>query len=293
VVICELMRILSLLEIKLLESEESTGTLVRMQNETDHVDETLADWRREWPELDTAPAQVVARLGRAVAYLQPELDNLFREFGLSRASFDVLATLRRAGEPFRLSQRALMDSLMRTSGTISVRIDRLEQAGLVERAPDPEDARGVLVALTKEGRELVERVAPAHLANEDRLLAALSPEERDALAQLLRKLLLGFESSPAPRRLGIAVTPPRIARKLRRAVGLPDRPGVLVRGVADGSPADRAGLGEGDLIVAADDSEVRSIRDLQHLLRGRPTGSLVVTVVRGSEERKVTVPGDG
>jgi DNA-binding MarR family transcriptional regulator len=265
---------------------------MRMQNETDHVDETLADWRREWPELDTAPAQVVARLGRAVAYLQPELDNLFHEFGLSRASFDVLATLRRAGEPFRLSQRALMDSLMRTSGTISVRIDRLEQAGLVERAPDPEDARGVLVALTKQGRELVERVAPAHLANEDRLLAALSPEERDALAQLLRKLLLGFESSPAPRRLGIAVTPPRIARRLRRAVGLPDRPGVLVRAVEEDSPADRAGLGEGDLIVAADDSEVRSVRDLQHLLRRQPTGSLVVTVVRGSGERKVTVPGD-
>jgi len=256
---------------------------------TDHVDELLAAWRREWPELDIAPVEVIGRLGRVLAFLQPELDSVFAEFGLSRASFDVLATLRRVGEPFRLSQRALMDSLMRTSGTISVRIDRLEHAGLVERAPDPDDARGVLVSLTKHGRELVERVAPVHLANEERLLAPLSAEERDALAGLLRKLLLSFEAGPSPRRLGIAVAPSKVARRLRRAVGLPERPGVLVRAVEEGSPAHSAGLGEGDLIVSAAGNDVRSIRDLHNLLRRNPTGPVTLTVVHGNVEREVTV----
>jgi DNA-binding MarR family transcriptional regulator len=153
----------------------------------------LADWAREQPDLDTSPAAIVGRLGRLCAFLDAGLEDLFARHGISRADFDVLATLRRSGAPYRLPQKTLMRALMRTSGTISVRIDRLQVLGLVRREPDGADRRNVFVALTEAGRERVETVAPLHLANEDRLLAGLSSGERETLAGLLRAALLNFE----------------------------------------------------------------------------------------------------
>lgn len=162
----------------------------------DWVDRVIDDWGRERPDLDTTPAAIVGRLGRLCAFLDAGLEREFRRHGLTRAGFDVLAALRRAGAPYRLPQKALMGALMRTSGTTSFRIDRLQHQGLVRREPDPADRRGVFVALTGAGLRLVDAVAPAHLANEDRLLAALGPAERDTLVDLLRRLLLSFESVP-------------------------------------------------------------------------------------------------
>lgn len=163
----------------------------------DWVDRLIDDWARERPDLDTAPAAIVGRLGRLCAFLDAGLEREFRRHGLTRAGFDVLAALRRAGAPYRLPQKAVMGALMRSSGTTSFRIDRLERQGLVRREPDPEDRRGVFVALTSAGLRLVDAVAPAHLANEDRLLAALGPSERQTLVDLLRTLLLGFEAALA------------------------------------------------------------------------------------------------
>jgi DNA-binding MarR family transcriptional regulator len=117
----------------------------------------------------------------------------FDGFGLTRAGFDVLAALRRSGAPYRLPQKVLMGGLMRTSGTMSFRIDRLERAGLVRREPDPDDKRGVFVRLTAKGKRLVEAAAPVHLANEGRMLAALSPSDREQFIALLRKLLVSLE----------------------------------------------------------------------------------------------------
>ena len=162
----------------------------------DWVDRVIDDWARERPDLDTAPAAIVGRLGRLCAFLDAGLEREFRRHGLTRAGFDVLAALRRAGAPYRLPQKAVMGALMRTSGTTSFRIDRLERQGLVRREPDPADGRGVFVALTAAGLRLVDAVAPAHLANEDRLLAALGPAQRATLVGLLRTLLLSFESTP-------------------------------------------------------------------------------------------------
>jgi len=105
--------------------------------------------------------------------------------------------MRRAGEPYRLPQKALMGELMRASGTVSFRIDRLERAGWVRREADPADGRNVFVALTETGHRLVDTVAPAHLANERRLVAALSSDEQAVLAALLRRLLRGFEAPAA------------------------------------------------------------------------------------------------
>lgn len=161
----------------------------------DSVDRLLAEWTREWPELNTAPAGVIGRLGRVSSYLDAGLERRFRPFGLTRAGFDVLAALRRSGAPFRLPQKALMGALMRTSGTTSFRVDRLERAGLVRREADPSDGRNVFVTLTPKGRRLIEKVAPVHLAGEEHALRGLSPAERATLITLLRKLLISLESA--------------------------------------------------------------------------------------------------
>jgi DNA-binding MarR family transcriptional regulator len=170
--------------------------------ETDHVEEVRRQWAREWPDLDTGPIGIIARLGRAVAYIDPALDSVFAEHGLTRGGWDVLAALRRAGEPYRLTPTDLYQALMRTSGAITHTLHRLEYAGFVERLLNPEDGRSLYVALTPRGVEVTDTVAPLHLDNERRLLAGLTPDEQRTLAHLLRKLLLGFERdqpTPAPR----------------------------------------------------------------------------------------------
>jgi DNA-binding MarR family transcriptional regulator len=174
---------------------DRTRTISRHSGQRrDRVDQMIEEWAREWPDLDTSPAAIIGRLGRLTTFLDAGLEQAFRPYGLSRAGFDVLAALRRSGAPYRIPQKSLMGALMRTSGTVSFRIDRLERDGLVRREMDPTDRRNVFVSLTPEGKRLMEIVAPVHLANESRLLAALAPTERAALIELLRTLLLWFES---------------------------------------------------------------------------------------------------
>ncbi len=159
----------------------------------DQVDLVLAEWRKEQPWLDTSPIAVVARIGRACALLDRGLNENFGRFGLNRTAWDVLAALRRVGAPYRRSPTELYRSLMRTSGGMTHLVDRLEQEGLVERIADPDDRRGLLVALTRKGRALITRVGPSHLETERRMLAALTKQEQAELARLLRKLLIGLE----------------------------------------------------------------------------------------------------
>jgi DNA-binding MarR family transcriptional regulator len=160
--------------------------------ERDGVDEILAQWRRERPDLDPSPIGVVGRVSRLARELERRLEPVYRDHGLEPGWHDLLATLRRTGPPFRMRPTDLMDALMLTSSGTTKRLDRLERAGLVAREPDPGDRRGTLIALTAKGRELIDGVTPAHLANESSLLAALAPAEREQLAALLRKLLLGL-----------------------------------------------------------------------------------------------------
>jgi DNA-binding MarR family transcriptional regulator len=174
----------------------------------DHVDRVRAQWALVCPDLDTAPVAVVARLGRAAAYLDAGVEARLAEFELTREAWDVLAALRRAGPPYRLSPTELYLSLMRSSGAMTHRLSRLERAGLIRRVPDPDDGRGLLVEMTREALALVDRVAPMHLANERALLAALSVEEQRLLAALLRKLLHAFERDQR--------SPPRSGRGGRR-----------------------------------------------------------------------------
>jgi DNA-binding MarR family transcriptional regulator len=182
-------------------------------SEQDLVDDAARRWARERPALDTSPTEVVARLGRATAYIDAGVEVRLAEFGLTRSAWDVLASLRRQGPPYRLSPTALYVGLMRSSGAMTHRLRGLERAGLVQRTADPADARAMLVQLTPEGVALTERIAPLHLDNERELLSALDETEQRTLAELLRKLLLGFESrQPVPPPSG------RGGRRARRRV---------------------------------------------------------------------------
>lgn len=136
---------------------------------------------------------VVGRLGRAAAIGGKVVGSTLAEHGLQVGEFDVLAALRRAGAPHRLTPTQLARSLMLSSGAMTNRIDRLEDAGLVERHDDPHDRRGTLVGLTRAGLARVDAAVVDHLANEARLLSALTKAEQAQLSTLLRKLLSGLE----------------------------------------------------------------------------------------------------
>jgi DNA-binding MarR family transcriptional regulator len=170
-----------------------------VSSEEDHVDRVRTQWRAVHPELDTAPLAIIARIGRIAAYFDQSTDALMGERGLARSSWDVLASLRRAGPPYELSPTELYQALMRSSGAMTNRLHRLERAGLIQRRPDPGDGRGRLVRLTPAGRKLVDEIAPLHLENEERLLASLTEEERGTLENLLRRLARSLEETrPTP-----------------------------------------------------------------------------------------------
>lgn len=160
---------------------------------SDPVDKILAQWQRERPDLDVSPMGIIGRVGRLSKHLERSLQETFSEFGLTVAEFDVLAALRRSGQPYRLSPTELFNTLMVASGTMTHRIDRLEQTDLVKRIPDMNDRRGLLIELTDKGFNLIERAVEAHVMNEHRILSVLKQSERQDLAQLLRKLLVAFE----------------------------------------------------------------------------------------------------
>lgn len=155
----------------------------------DHVDLVLEQWGEQRPDLDASPMGVIGRLSRLTQLFDAELRRNFAEHELDRASFDVLATLRRSNSDHSLTPAGLMHSSMVTSGAISQRLDRLEARGLVTRAPSETDGRGVRVTLTADGLRLIDAVLPTHVDTESRLLAGLSSDERDQLAGLLRTLL--------------------------------------------------------------------------------------------------------
>ena len=155
----------------------------------DRVDKILAQWNRERPDLDVQPMGLIGRVSRLSMILRTEMEKTWAEFGLNPPSFDVLATLRRSGPPYRLSPGDLIASTMVTSGTMTNRIDKLVAAGLVERTPNPEDGRGFLIGLSAEGFALIDRAVGAHVAKQEKLVEALTAEELDRLDDALRTFL--------------------------------------------------------------------------------------------------------
>lgn len=165
---------------------------------TDRAGNAIAQWRKERPDLDPSPIGVLGRLAEAAQRVQHDhLEPVFARFGINGGEYDVLASLRRAGGDCALTPTALCAATMLTSGGMTDRLDRLEMAGLIERRRNPADRRGLLVALTKRGRTLVDEAVVAHLENERNVLAGLTKVEQKHLAGLLAKLIasLGKPSS--------------------------------------------------------------------------------------------------
>jgi DNA-binding MarR family transcriptional regulator len=162
------------------------------------VDRVLAQWGEVRPDLDMSPVAIVGRVSRLSRLLDRRLAENFARHGIESWMYDVLATLRRSGEPHGLTAGDLVRQTMVTTGAITNRIDRLAERGLVERA-SAADRRKVIVRLTERGLAVVDEVVATHLATEREILAPLSPAERDALAGLLRSVLLGLDDRPPDR----------------------------------------------------------------------------------------------
>jgi DNA-binding MarR family transcriptional regulator len=161
---------------------------------TDEVDDLVAAWQAERPDLDVRPMQVLSRISRLARHLDRERRSAFAAHDLESWEFDVLAALRRQGAPYELSPGALLRATLVTSGTMTNRIDRLKDKGLVRRRPDPQDKRGVLVTLTAAGQARVDATLADLLGAEQALLAGLPEASRDTLAGLLRVLLAPLDA---------------------------------------------------------------------------------------------------
>ncbi len=159
----------------------------------DEVDRIVDAWARERPDLDFSPLQVLSRVGRLSRHLERARRAAFSASDLESWEFDVLSALRRAGTPYQLSPKALLQQTLVSSGTMTNRIDRLVERTLVERRTDPNDGRGILVVMSALGQERVDRAIRELLDAEQALLDALSPADQERLAGLLRKLSLDFD----------------------------------------------------------------------------------------------------
>jgi DNA-binding MarR family transcriptional regulator len=159
----------------------------------DEVDRIVDAWLRERPDLDFSPLQVLSRVGRLAKHLDRARRAAFTASGLDSWEFDVLSALRRAGSPYQLSPKALLQQTLVSSGTMTNRIDRLVERGLVERRGDPNDGRGILVTMTPTGQARVDAAISQLLTAEAELLGNLSVPDRERIATLLRKLSLDFD----------------------------------------------------------------------------------------------------
>lgn len=160
----------------------------------DEVDRLVDAWQRERPDLDVRPLHVLSRVTRLARHLDLARRQAFAAHHLQMWEFDVLSALRRAGPPYELSPGGLIRETLVSSGTMTNRIDRLAEAGLVERLPDLTDRRGVIVRLTEAGRDRVDSALAGLLERERSLLAELSAADRDSLADLLRTVVAPFDS---------------------------------------------------------------------------------------------------
>ena len=159
---------------------------------TEHLDaaaRAVAQWKQELPELAAENMLLIGRLKRAAAVIARELEKVYGEYGLTEGSFDVLATLRRSGAPYTLTPTELFSTLMVTSGTMTTRLKNLENQGLIDRLPNPDDARSMPVRLTDKGKELIEQAVFPHVENEKRLMEKLDLKTKTSLQYGLEKWL--------------------------------------------------------------------------------------------------------
>ncbi|MCA9548842.1 MAG: MarR family transcriptional regulator [Myxococcales bacterium] len=159
----------------------------------DGIDARRQQWAAELPDVDTRGMAIIGRMRWLTMQLRPGIEAIFTEHGLDAGEFDVLATLLRAGTPYTLRPTELYQWLMISSGGLTARLKRLEDAGMVKRSSAPDDARSLLVALTTKGKKLAERAFRDDMAHEAKVLSALTKAEQAQLEALLRKLALAVE----------------------------------------------------------------------------------------------------
>lgn len=180
----------------LLSSKEVTsGEVLSTLRNMDQIDRIIAEWQHSQPSLDTTPLAVLGRIARLMGYFEQVRDGVLAQHQLKYGEFDVLLTLRRQGEPYTLSPSQLSQSLLLTSGGISKRIDKLENAGLVERLPDDADRRGVMIRLSASGLAKVNQALIPHTDAQLDLLAHLPASDQQALATLLQRWLVALENT--------------------------------------------------------------------------------------------------
>ncbi|RKS93631.1 MarR family transcriptional regulator [Microbacterium sp. AG790] len=165
-----------------------------MSTEHDEVDRIVGAWGAQRPDLDFSPLEVLSRVDRLSRHLDRARREAFRRSDLEPWEWDVLSALRRAGEPYQLSPKQLLQQTLVSSGTMTNRIDRLVGRRLVRREADPGDGRSVLVTITDEGKTRVDAAITRLVDAEALLLSVLSRGDRERLAALLRKLSLGFDA---------------------------------------------------------------------------------------------------
>jgi DNA-binding MarR family transcriptional regulator len=258
----------------------------------DAVARVMEGWATARPELDVSSIGVIARVYRLATEFRVRQDAVLNRHGVRAADFAVVATLTRLGGR-QVSQAELARELNLSAGTISLRLDRLEREGLLVRSALPGDQRRTTVELTDAGRELFDACVGDHLQAGADLLAGIDAQDREQLASLLAGLLGSLEDPGPDERLatdaGLVVAQSATAIRMRREVGLPARPGVLVRHVRPGGPAALAGVRKGDLIVRAAGRPMRTAADLREAL----TDGAELAVVRGVEELDLELSARG
>ncbi|MBV9164693.1 MAG: MarR family transcriptional regulator [Solirubrobacterales bacterium] len=264
----------------------------RADSPEDSISRIISSWRTSRPDLRVEPIAITARLDRLYHTLGAKLESAFERFGIRGADFAVIATLVRLGDA-HVSQRRIGSELRLSPGTISLRVDRLARRGLVTRNVDPQDGRGALLSPTDAGRDLFEACAPEHLANAQGLLEGLSEHEREQLGRLLGKLLDTLEEpAPADRlepELGVVVEAAPVALERRRAVGLPQIPGLLVSHVHPTGPAAASGIRAGDLLRSANRRPLRSRHDLRLALNETHGRAFTVEALRGNKPLRLQI----
>lgn len=159
----------------------------------DDIDKVADQWKKEKPHLGTQPMEILGRMMRLQKHIEVEIAACHKQYDLTFGEFDVLATLRRSGEPFNLTPSALLSSMMLTSGAMTNRLDKLQAKGLIERVHSTEDRRSVSVGLTEKGFAIIDAAIEEHVRVQHKLVEQLSDANKPELNRLLKTWLAAFE----------------------------------------------------------------------------------------------------
>ena len=173
----------------------------------DSIDDLLQTWHRERPDLDPWPSGIAARIFRLSMHLRRHAETWLTPMGLSWETFEIIVALRRNGAPFEMKPTALYNATFLTSGAMTNRLDRAQEAGLNVRGADPDDRRGVVVGLTPAGVRLADSALKRYYEETSKLMEHLKTDECTKLADLLRILLVSFETTSTENRSGSLTTP--------------------------------------------------------------------------------------